>query len=95
MAYVIPDRVLQEMKKLAESSGLPYATIVNQRLYDLQGLVGALQLELHDAQAALNRASSAGDLEAAKAHESEVARKLAEAQEEVSAYKHESAHGAA
>jgi len=94
MAYAIPDHVVQEMRKLAESSGLPYATIVNQHLYDLQGLVGALQSELADARAALNDASSAGDLESAKTHESEVARKLAEAQEEVAAYQQESAQGA-
>lgn len=94
MAYAIPDHVRQEMKRLADSSGLPYATVVNQRLYDLQGLVGALQSELADAHAALNNASSAGDLEAAKTRESEVARKLAEAQDEVAAYQAELAQGA-
>lgn len=93
MAHTIPDHVRQEMKGLAGSSGLPYATVVNQRLYDLQGLVGALQSELNDARAVLNDASSAGDLEAAKAKESEVARKLAEAQEEVEAYQAELAQG--
>lgn len=50
MTFTIPDAVRKQMKQQAAASGLPYATIVGQKVYDLQGLVDVLTAELQDAQ---------------------------------------------
>ncbi len=52
MTFTIPDAERQRMRHLAASSGLPYATIVGQKVYDLQGLVDVLTSELAAAQQA-------------------------------------------
>ena len=44
--YTIPQATRDQWKKLAASSGLPYATIVGQHVYDLQGELSVLQDEL-------------------------------------------------
>ena len=52
MAYSIPDKVRDQMHRQATASGLPYATIVGQRLYDLQGLADVLKTAVQQAQQA-------------------------------------------
>ena len=52
MSFTIPDAVRQQMKQQAAAAGLPYATIVGQKVYDLQGLVNVLATELGEAQQA-------------------------------------------
>jgi hypothetical protein len=61
MEYTIPDAVRAQMRALAASSGLPYATIVGQKVNDLQGLVDVLAEELAAAQQAAD-ARKAGEL---------------------------------
>jgi hypothetical protein len=50
MAFMIPEATRAQMKQQAAAAGMPYATLVGQKVYDLQGLVDVLSAELHDAQ---------------------------------------------
>ena len=49
MAYTIPQATRDQWHKLAQSAGLPYAIIVGQHIYDLQGLIRVLEEELQKA----------------------------------------------
>ncbi len=66
------------MKQQATAAGMPYGTLVGQKVYDLQGLVDVLTGELQQAQQAGNR-TQIGD----------VTGKLAHHQAELAAYKAE------
>ena len=52
MAYTIPQATRDQWHKLAQSAGLPYATIVGQHIYDLQGLIRVLEEEVQKATSA-------------------------------------------
>lgn len=52
MTFTIPDAVRQRMKQQAAAAGMPYGTLVGQKVYDLQGLVDVLASELRAAQQA-------------------------------------------
>ena len=52
MTFTIPEATRTQMKQQAVAAGMPYATLVGQKVYDLQGLVDVLTAELHDAQQA-------------------------------------------
>lgn len=52
MTFTIPDTVRQQMRQRATASGMPYGTLVAQKVYDLQGLVKVLTDELQAAQQA-------------------------------------------
>lgn len=54
MTFTIPDAVRQQMKQQAAAAGMPYGTLVGQKVYDLQGLVAVLTGELQAAQQAGN-----------------------------------------
>lgn len=54
MTFTIPDAVRQQMKQQAAAAGMPYGTLVGQKVYDLQGLVAVLTSELQAAQQAGN-----------------------------------------
>jgi len=78
MAFTIPDAARAQMKQQAAAAGMPYATLVGQKVYDLQGLVAVLSAELQDAQQAGNTKRI-----------SEVTEKLARHKAELDAYKAE------
>ncbi len=78
MTFTIPDAVRQKMKQQATAAGMPYGTLVGQKVYDLQGLVNVLTSELQQAQQAGN-SKQVGD----------VTGKLARHQAELAAYKAE------
>jgi len=78
MTFTIPDAVRQQMKQQATAAGMPYGTLVGQKVYDLQGLVDVLTSELQAAQQAGDR-KKIGD----------VTGKLARHQAELAAYKAE------
>ena len=78
MSFTIPDAVRQKMKQQAVAAGMPYGTLVGQKVYDLQGLVNVLTGELQQARQAGNSAQI-GD----------VTGKLARHQAELAAYKAE------
>lgn len=54
MAFTIPEAVREQMKQQAAAAGMPYGTLVGQKVYDLQGLVAVLSSELQAAQQAGN-----------------------------------------
>ncbi len=78
MTFTIPDAVRAKMKQQAAAAGMPYGTIVGQKVYDLQGLVDVLT-------AALQAAQQAGDAKKI----GEVTGKLTHHQAELAAYKAE------
>jgi hypothetical protein len=78
MTFTIPDAVRQRMKQQAATAGMPYGTLVGQKVYDLQGLVDVLTGELQAAQ-------QAGDTKKI----GEVTGKLTRRQAELAAYKAE------
>lgn len=78
MAFSIPDAKRAQMKQQATAAGMPYATVVGQHVYDLQGLVDVLSAELQQAHQAGNGAQTA-----------EVQRKLTARQAELAAYRQE------
>jgi len=78
MTFTIPDTVRQRMRQQAAAAGMPYATLVGQKVYDLQGLVNVLAGELRDAQQAGDRTRIA-----------ELTGKLAHYQAELAAYEAE------
>ena len=78
MTFTISDAVRQQMKQQAAAAGMPYGTLVGQKVYDLQGLVDVLTTELQAAQRAGN-SKQIGD----------VTGKLAHRQAELAAYKAE------
>lgn len=78
MTFTISDAVRAKMKQQAAAAGMPYGTIVGQKVYDLQGLVDVLTAELQAAQ-------QAGDAKKI----GEVTGKLAHRQAELAAYKAE------
>lgn len=78
MIFTIPDAVRQQMRQRAAAAGMPYGTLVGQKVYDLQGLVDVLTSELQQAR-------QVGNSEQIRA----VAGKLARHQAELAAYKAE------
>ncbi len=78
MTFTIPDDVRQQMRQQSAAAGMPYGTLVGQKVYDLQGLVDVLTSELQQARQAGNSKQIG-----------EVAGKLAHRQAELAAYKAE------
>ncbi len=78
MTFTIPDATRAKMKQQATAAGMPYGTLVGQKVYDLQGLVDVLTSEMQQAQ-------QAGD----RKKVGEVTGKLAHHQAELAAYKAE------
>jgi hypothetical protein len=78
MTFTIPDATRAQMKQQAAAAGMPYGTLVGQKVYDLQGLVDVLASELEQAR-------QAGDSRKI----GEVTGKLARRQAELAAYKAE------
>lgn len=50
MTFTIPDATRAKMKQQANAAGMPYGTLVGQKVYDLQGLVDVLTSELQQAK---------------------------------------------
>lgn len=67
MTFTIPDAVRQRMKQQAAAAGMPYGTLVGQKVYDLQGLVDVLASELQAARQA-GDSTRIGDLTGKLAH---------------------------
>jgi hypothetical protein len=78
MTFTIPDATRAQMKQQAAAAGMPYATLVGQKVYDLQGLVDVLTGELQQARQA-GDSKKIGD----------VTNKLARHQAELAAYRAE------
>jgi hypothetical protein len=78
MTFTIPDATRAQMKQQATAAGMPYGTLVGQKVYDLQGLVDVLTAELQQAQ-------QGGDSKKI----GEVTGKLARRRAELAAYKAE------
>jgi hypothetical protein len=78
MGYEIPDETRAKMRRLATAAGLPYATIVNQRLYDQKTLADTLG-------AALEHAREDGD----QAKVADLSAQLARCRDEIAAYMRE------
>lgn len=81
MAYTIPAAILAQMRQQAVNAGMPYATVVAQHVYDLQGLVAVLKDEVAHVQG--------GDLSTKSGQPSDAARKLAAREAELAAYQQE------
>jgi hypothetical protein len=80
MSFTIPDAVRQRMKQQAAAAGMPYGTLVGQKVYDLQGLVDVLTSELQQAKQA-GDSKKIGDVTGKLAHrQSELAAYQAEQQ---------------
>ncbi len=84
MSYIIPEGTRKQWKKLADASGSPYAKIVGQHVYDIQGLVNVLTEQV--AQAKQPATALAPDKLAELEH------KLAASQEQLAAYQQEQQH---
>ena len=92
MTYTIPEATRARWKKLAADSGLPYATIVNQHLYDIRGLADVLSDQLaRDQQVAADTSKDEATRDAARADAAVLAKKLASAQAKIRAYEQEMA----
>ncbi|CCF85831.1 hypothetical protein [Nitrolancea hollandica] len=90
MTYSIPEATHARWKKLAADSGLPYATIVNQHLYDIRGLAGVLSEQLErDKQTVSDPSTDEAARDAARADAAVLAKKLASAQAKIAAYERE------
>lgn len=90
MTYTIPEATRAQWKKLASASGLPYATIVNQHLYDIRGLADVLSEQLErDQQTAGDTSQDEAARDAARADAAVLAKKLASAQAKIAAYEQE------
>ncbi len=50
MSFTIPEAARRDMQQQATVAGMPYGTLVGQKVYDLQGLVDVLADELKAAQ---------------------------------------------
>ncbi len=80
MTFTIPDAVRQQMKQQAATAGMPYGTLVGQKVYDLQGLVDVLTGELQAARQA-GDSKKVGDVTGKLAHrQAELAAYIAEQQ---------------
>jgi hypothetical protein len=80
MTFTIPDATRAQMKQQAAAAGMPYATLVGQKVYDLQGLVDVLTGELQQAQQA-GESKRIGDVTGKLArHQAELAAYTAEQQ---------------
>lgn len=78
MADGLTDAARAQLRQQAAAAGLPYATLVGQRLYDLRGLADVLRGELDQAR----RAGDDGQVAAAT-------RKLARCRSQIAAYQRE------
>ncbi len=78
MADGLTDAERAQLRQQAAAAGLPYATLVGQRLYDLRGLADVLAGELDQAR----QAGDAGQIAAAT-------RKLARCRGQIAAYERE------
>lgn len=67
MTFTIPDATRAQMKQQAAAAGMPYATLLGQKIYDLQGLVDVLTGELQEARQA-GDSKRIGDLTGKLAH---------------------------
>ncbi|HEX2914308.1 MAG TPA: hypothetical protein VH186_26145 [Chloroflexia bacterium] len=81
MASSLPEAKRSEMEKLAKDSGLPYATILGQHIYDLKGLESVLCSQLERA-----KTEGKGDTDKQVV---ELCRKLKECQEQIAAFEQE------
>ncbi len=81
MAYTIPAAILARLRQQAENAGMPYATVLAQHVYDLQGLVEVLKSEVTRVQG--------GDPSTTSGQLADAARKLAEHEAELAAYQAE------
>ena len=90
MAFIIPDKTIKQMQAQAAAAGMPYATILKQHLYDLQGLEEVLSSEQLQAKQALSEIppNSPGFKEAS-AKLADLTGKLANCQAEIAAYQQE------
>ncbi len=50
MGFTIPEAARRDMQQQATAAGMPYGTLVGQKVYDLQGLVDVLADELKAVQ---------------------------------------------
>ena len=87
VSYTIPEKTLDQLRKQAAASQLPFSTMVKQRLYDLEGLAEVLSSELALAQEQLNQqpAGKEGQTETSR-KVAELTRKLQECQAQIAAY---------
>ena len=92
MSYQVSEHTRAQWRRLAEASGLPYATIVGQHVYDIQGLVSTLTAQHERAtQAASDPALDAAGRTAAVAQLASLTTQLTRAQEQLAAYQQEAA----
>jgi len=77
----------QQLQAQAKAAGLPYATILAQHLYDLQGLEEVLTAELTQAKQGVGTTSTnSATSSTANSKIAEVTRKLTTCQAEITAY---------
>lgn len=84
----LPEEVRDQLKKQAQVAGLPYATILEQHIYDLQGLESVLEAELRDADQAL-MANNPQSEPLLRCKVAEVRHKLEACQAQIAAYQKE------
>ena len=92
MTFTIPPAKRAAMQGQAQAAKMPYATVVGQHVYDLQGLVQVLTDQLAGATKAAADITATADTRAAAAKEvADLTHKLAARQAELAAYQHEQA----
>ncbi len=90
MTFSIPPAKLAAMQQQAQAAKMPYATVVGQHVYDLQGLVQVLTDELAGATKTAADTAVTADTRAAAAKEvTDLTHKLAARQAELAAYQRE------
>jgi len=92
MTFSIPPAKRVAMQQQAQAAGMPYATVVGQHVYDLQGLVQVLTDELAHATKTAADTTVTADARAATKEVADLTHKLAARQAELAAYQHEQAN---
>lgn len=90
--FTIPPAKRAQMQQQAQAAQMPYATVVGQHVYDLQGLVQVLTDALATATKQAADPTAAADAHAAAIKQvADLAHKLAARQAELAAYQREQA----
>jgi hypothetical protein len=90
MSYIIPEATRIQWKQQAKAANIPYATIVGQHIYDLQGLAEVLSQQLAQATQTLNAIEANTSATAEARHKvAELSKKLEHCQLQLMAYQQE------
>ena len=89
VTYSIPDALRAQWRQLAQQADLPYATIVNQQLYDLQNEAETLTESLHDRHKQFDAAVSVATRARVQRTIQQLAAQLEQCQAQIVAYEAE------